>query len=169
MSCAVLDIRVWTGGEGTLKTCQLACLRLCPLLSLQQVHRPVQATVGRDELGLMTFLDSSHTHTGALLARHMADVRDSFTVSLPVLHVLPDVSMRKGSVLICSDRRIPYPPIRSLLCCVAAVAGRRQVSASSCIIRQKGYRKVFWYCVLATKPAVISSPGLCGLLEFAGT
>lgn len=84
-------------------------------------------------LGLIVFLDSP-SHAAAL---HMADVRDSFADILPVLHVLPDVSVSKGSVLICSERRIPCPPIRSLLCCVAAVAGRRQVSASSCIIKQK--------------------------------
>lgn len=78
----------------------------------------------------------------------MADVRDGFADSLPVLHVPPDVRARRGSLLICSNRRIPSPPIRSLLCCVAAVAGRRQVRPSSCIIGQKGYTDVFWYCVL---------------------
>lgn len=107
------------------------------------------------------------THQPHAAALHMADVRDSFPDILPVLHVLPDVSARKGSVLIRSARGIPRPPIRSLLCCVAAVAGWRQVSPSSCIRKQKGDRKAFCYCVLETEPAVISAPGLCGL--FAGT
>lgn len=68
----------------------------------------------------------------------------------------------KGSLLInsiwqisgCSrsNRSIPHPPIRSLLCYVAAVTGWRQDNA--CIIRWEGYRKVFWDCNLEPKPQV---------------
>lgn len=83
-------------------------------------HEPVQAT-GSGWTALMIFPDSSHTHAGALLVQHMA----SFASLLPALHVLPDVSQKSGSLLIRSNRRIPRPPIGSLLCCVAAVAGRR--------------------------------------------
>lgn len=96
-----LDIKVWT------VVCKL--VRLCPLLSEQQLHRPVQAGVNWDSWFSLIPL----THTGALLARHMADVRDSFTVFLPVLHVLPDVSVRKGSVLI-----EEFPILPSEACCV---------------------------------------------------
>lgn len=87
-------------------------------------------------------------------------------------------SPRKCSVLInsiwqisgCSrsNRSIPHPPIRRLLCYVAAVAGWRQDNA--CIIRWEGYRKVFWYCTLEPKPQVsgpasVTSEAVVSVLE----
>lgn len=119
VSCAVLDIRVWTGGEGTLKTCQLACLRLCPLLSLQQVHRPVQATVGRDELGLMTFLDSSLSHTHTLELYWRDAWPSSETVSLfPSLFCTCCLMSAWGKVLFWYAVTEEFPILPFEACCV---------------------------------------------------
>lgn len=137
---------------------QFPCLLLCPLSlgALRAINQCRRPWVGR-------IRTHSLSHTLQLYSHDTRPPSDALSLFSPFFFSTCSLTQpQEGSVLTNSiwlvsgrsrsNRSIPHPPIRSLLCYVAAVAGRRQDNA--CIIRREGYRKVFWDCSLETKPNV---------------